>query len=303
MPYETFQEGLEALATTQDINEAIDIMIAWHMSYAEIKEQRPEDYKKVIEKTLQWAEEYGADVNHIDLPNGLISDELLVDILHNKITYQELCANHGRAGVKEYVKRVQGRLRELENGDEDRGTILDAPEAMLEDNEELSAPVDGLKNNELKKALKIGITLSSRVMTDVVRSFEFLADDLRFFLKDLPFRLPELPSEPQFPCCKYEHLKQFTINLVSDDVQNDSTKNLVPSSSIHAIATYKGFVLRDFFGASVEFVDGSALLYGHTEIRQKAKERWAEYSKAFDDAMTKFDAEIVQYTQDMAEWE
>lgn len=37
MPYETFQEGLEVLATTQDIDEAIDIVIAWHMSYAEIK--------------------------------------------------------------------------------------------------------------------------------------------------------------------------------------------------------------------------------------------------------------------------
>ncbi|KUL89679.1 hypothetical protein ZTR_00533 [Talaromyces verruculosus] len=164
MPYETFQQGLEALATTQDIDEAIDIVIAWHMSYAEIKEQHPEDYKKVIENTLQWAEEYGADVNHSDLPNGLsdyevkrdliiqslqASDDLLVDIFHNKITYQELCANHGRAELKEFIKRVQRRLRELENDegwDGDRNTILDAPEAMLEDDEELSAPVDGLES-------------------------------------------------------------------------------------------------------------------------------------------------------------
>jgi hypothetical protein len=81
MPYETFQEGLEALATTQDIDEAIDVVTAWHMSYAEIKEQRPEDYKKVIEKTLQWAEEYGADVNHIDLPNGLSDYEVKRDLI------------------------------------------------------------------------------------------------------------------------------------------------------------------------------------------------------------------------------
>lgn len=289
MPYETFQQGVQAFTTktTQDIDEAIDIVIAWHMSYAEIKEQRPEDYKNVIENTLQWAEEYGADVDHLDLSIGLsdyevkrdliiqslqASDDLLVDIFHNKITYQELCANHGRPELKEFIKRVQRRLRELENDegwDGDRDTILDAPEAMLEDNEEFSAPVDGLESNELKKTLKIGITLSSGIMTDVIQSFEFLADDIRFFLKDLPFSLPELPSELQFHGSRYELLKKFTTNLVSDDVQNDSTKNLVPSSSIHAIATYQGFVLRDIFGASVELVDGSALLCGHTEIRQK----------------------------------
>lgn len=103
----------------------------------------------MIENTLQWAEEYGADVDHLDLPNGLsdyevkrdliiqslqASDNLLVDIFHNRITYQELCANHGRAEVDNFVKKSHERLRELENGEDDGAVEFVDTVALLGDN-------------------------------------------------------------------------------------------------------------------------------------------------------------------------
>lgn len=151
----------------------------------------------------------------------------------------------------------------------------------------------------------IGITLSTGARTDVAVSFHFLKEDLRFFLKSLPFDLPELPCEPHFDGNAYYHLKEFPAGMVSEDVQRNFTENRrspAPGASpCHCNIGWR--VLRDLFGMPVNFSGEAILSYGVLGTNFCAVEKWDQYSKKFNEALTHFKREILRYIEEMAEWE